>query len=64
MSTIRGPYDVYSGMGYHTEMTYRIHQISGLVEYRLTGYWHYSECPASHIRDKFPLVAKNVRFKT
>lgn len=63
MSIARASYDVYKGMGYHTEMTYRVHKTSGLVEYLLPGYWHYSECPVSHIRKKFSLVAKNVRFK-
>lgn len=55
-------YTVYSGQGYCTHMTYRVDD-TGYIEFLCCNYWQWSGVSINHLKNRFPLVAKNVRFK-
>lgn len=57
-------YNVYRGKGLFTNMTYRVNIHTGKIQFDSTTHWERSWFTLSDIAQDFPLVAKNVRFKT
>lgn len=57
-------YNVYRGQGACVLMTYRVIPGESMLQFYAGLYgWQHSQVSEKDIRDSFPLVAKNVRFK-
>lgn len=55
-------YTVYSGQGYCARIIYRVDDI-GYIEFHCGNFWQWSGISINYLKSRFPLVAKNVRFK-
>lgn len=57
-------YNVYKGQGVCIPMTYRVIPGARVSQFYTESGWVISQVTEHTLRTNFPLVAKNVRFKT